>query len=395
MSNISSNISDDEIINFFFNKMGDAGIKPRERFTPNMDGKTHRFAVEGDNRHERSGAYFCHSDYRGVSFGVMDFHQHGEMQKFSINPKRDFTPEERREYLKQNNISGSNTSGIRGLSQTRQSTHQSHQTKTDHEELKRQEAEKAERQRKAQEQAMKTAFAEYMNGSDDWQQHPYYRGRFTGKGFTFLYHGQFDTAYLNRGTTANPDYDYSRIIRYTPKLCIRTLEGGICRKGGLLLPMVNVETWNFQSLILIPEKPDGNGKFQKFNYTGTSITGSAFMFLPDTFIMRKTPTHIFVCEGFCTALAVMIDTDGVYPVFSCGTCHNLKPVCSVLRTRYKDSKIIIIADNDKNGVGEKAARDCIALGVANGFRMPATAGYDWYDEICSRNRTPDERRTTR
>ena len=229
---------------------------------------------------------------------------------------------------------------------------------------------------------MKNALNEYMNGSDNWQQHPYYESRFTDKGFIFTDNGQFSIGYLNNGTADNPDYDYTRIIRYTPKLCENN--GAICRKGELLIPMINISTWEFQSLIHIPPTPDDKGKFQKPYYKGTSPTGSAFALLPDRFFLGVSK-NILVAEGFATAIAVMADTGSEYPVFSVGTCNNIKPVCTALRKRYPTSKIIIIADNDKNGTGEKHAKECRDCGIANGIRIPAVIGYDWYDVLANRN----------
>ena len=357
--------TESNILEQFWDRMRQSEIKPRDSFTPIADGQTHRFAVDGDRGSEKSGAYYLHIDSSWPNFGFMDYHKHGEMQKFKYQPternKAEFLEQKRQEQTPQ------------GQERERERQRQENERRKEQEQI---------RQKEKQETAIKNALNEYMNGSDNWQQHPYYKGRFTDKGFIFTDNGQFSTRYLNHGTAENPDYDYTKIIRYTPKLCEHN--GAICRKGELLIPMINIETWEFQSLIHIPPKPDDKGKFQKPYYKGTSPTGSVFALLPDSFFLGVSK-NILVAEGFATAIAVMADTGSEYPVFSCGTCNNLKPVCTALRKRYPTSKIIIIADNDKNGTGEKCAKECRDCGVAHAVRIPAVIGYDWYDVLVNRN----------
>jgi len=52
--------------------------------------------------------------------------------------------------------------------------------------------------------------------------------------------------------------------------------------------------------------------------------------------------------------------------------------------RYPTSRIIIFADNDKNGTGEQKARECITANVANGGRVPVKIGFDWYNVMFER-----------
>ena len=74
----------------FFATLEALAIRPRGDFRPQMDGRLHRFSTEDDRGGEKSGAYFVHAD--GLpNWGVMDFRQHGEMQKFKLD--RDRLPE--------------------------------------------------------------------------------------------------------------------------------------------------------------------------------------------------------------------------------------------------------------------------------------------------------------
>ena len=83
-------VSENIIIQEFFNFMSSVGITPKYNFEPILDGRTHRFATDEDRGNSKSGAYYIHAD-GFINFGAMDFHRHSEMQKGSIS--RDYFPE--------------------------------------------------------------------------------------------------------------------------------------------------------------------------------------------------------------------------------------------------------------------------------------------------------------
>ena len=364
---MNNGISEALITAQFFNSMYTCGIKPRGTFTPIMDGETHRFAVEGEKvtKNSGSGAYFIHPD-DCPNWGVMDFHIHSEMQKF----KFDFSvlsADERREYLKENHKSN----GIRTITEIQCKTCNSYNP------CKKQE--KANANKEIQQAALRMAVKEYLHADlFGTFQHPYLRSRFTCKGINIEHSSVFNSFDVQ----SNDEPENYRPTQRMPIAISRgRVHGGLCKNGELIIPMLNISSGTLQSLIHIPTTPNQEGKFLKLNYTGLSIQGAAHWLIPK---FSENAGCLFVCEGFCTALAILIDTKEKYPVFSCGTCHNLFHVCKALRSKYPDKKIIIVADNDANNAGKNAAEKCKAEGFANGIRMPEITGHDWYDKMITK-----------
>lgn len=360
------NISEALITNQFFNSMNTCGIRPRENFTPNMDGKTHRFAVEHDKAGAKSGAYFIHAD-DCPTWGIMDFHIHSSMQTFSFDLSA-IDADTRLEYLKQNNISN-----VQGISGTRTIS------ETQHKEIERKKQEKADANKEIQQAALRMALREYLYADlFGVFQHPYLRSRFSDKGI----HIEKSTAF-NSFDVQTPDEpeNYRPTQRMPIAISRGRVMGGLCKEGELIVPMLNVISGELQSLIHIPVTPNQEGKFLKLYYTGLTTTGAAHLLFPK---FSEYADTVFCCEGICTALAVLIDTQEKYPVFSAGGCNNLYHACKALRTKYPDKKIIIIADNDANNAGINAANKCKAEGLANGIRMPEISGHDWYDRLITR-----------
>ncbi len=205
-------------------------------------------------------------------------------------------------------------------------------------------------------------------------QHPYLRSRFTDKGI----HIEKSTAFNSWDVqTDDEPKNYHPTQRFPIAISRGRVSNGLCKDGELLIPMINVVSGKIQSIIHVPVKPDKEKGFRKLNYKNTSIIGAAHVLRPK---FSELANCLFVCEGFCTALALMIDLQEKYTVYSVGTCHNLIHVCRGLRKRYPGKKIILVADNDENGAGKKAADECRNTGLADGIRMPETTGFDWYDE---------------
>ena len=205
--------------------------------------------------------------------------------------------------------------------------------------------------------------------------HPYLRSRFIDKGI----HIEKSTAFNSFDVKTSHEPDNYRPVQRMPIAISRgRVNGGLCKPGELIIPMLNISSGNIQSLIHIPANPNSEGKFSKLNYTGLSIQGAAHILRPK---FSELADCLFVCEGICTALALLIDTQEKFMIFSAGTCHNLIHVCRGLRIRYPGKKIILVADNDENGAGKKAADECRNAGLADGIRMPEITGQDWYDKF--------------
>jgi putative DNA primase/helicase len=106
---------------------------------------------------------------------------------------------------------------------------------------------------------------------------------------------------------------------------------------------------------------DGEGN-KKFLY-GQQTKGASF-------VMDAKGVPIF-CEGYATALsirAVMQAMKVRYTLYVCFSAGNLKDVARGIEGG------IVVADNDPNGVGEKAARD-----AQKPYWLSDTAGEDFND----------------
>ena len=87
-----------------------------------------------------------------------------------------------------------------------------------------------------------------------------------------------------------------------------------------------------------------------------------------------------ICEGFATGASLQREFNRrTIVAFDAG---NLLPVAQNIRQIHPDAKIIICADNDVSGVGQKAAFKASAAVHAQ-VLIPYTPGNDWNDELIS------------
>ena len=363
MSDFLHGVSPERAIAQFTDFIHAAGIKPKHSLSIIPDGSLHRFPVEGDKGGETSGAYCLHLD--GCPGGFVQDWKRGIKETWQY----DFDAEERREY---------------GRSQHDPEERAKYEAAR--REAERAKAQELKLQEEKQQQARAMALAEWNAGTGILEaggiEGGYLDSRFgASTGIYFPDRGQFSVRYAQYQQAGEIYYDYTRIIYYPLKVCTGTITGGICKRGELVVPFVNVITGNFQSLQRISATPDSEGKFTKRFYPGLSPKGAAHWLIPEH---SENAEAVFVVEGICTALAVMIDTGGGFPVFSTGSCGNLAPVCEGLRTRDSKRKIIIIADNDEAGIS--AAMKCKNTGLADGIRMPETTGFDWFDDLLMRRK---------
>ena len=348
------NFSEDRVISQFSDFIHSSQFRPKSRLTINADGQIHRFQLQNDNSGEKSGAYCLHLEGYCPAGFVQDW-----KRGVKATWKYDFSDEEKREYGREINNAES-----RAEIEAKRREHE------------RRKAEGQKLQIEKQQAALRLALREYLY-ADLFGAflHPYIRTRFTDKGI----HIEHSTVFNSWDVQTNDEPENYRPVQRMPIAISRgRVNGGLCRNGELIVPLLNVVTGVFQSLIRIPPTRNSKGSFDKRYYTGLSPTGAAHVLRPK---FSENAGCLFVAEGICTALALLIDTQEKFMIFSAGTCHNLIHVCRGLRIRYPGKKIIIVADNDENGAGKKAADECRNAGLADGIRMPEITGQDWYDKF--------------
>jgi len=88
---------------------------------------------------------------------------------------------------------------------------------------------------------------------------------------------------------------------------------------------------------------------------------------------------IVICEGWATGCSIHEATG--LPVVVAGDAGNLLPVAEAIRRRFLRATIIIGADNDGNGVGQRGAKEA-ARSVGARVVTPPRAGFDFNDLAC-------------
>ena len=83
------------------------------------------------------------------------------------------------------------------------------------------------------------------------------------------------------------------------------------------------------------------------------------------------PNKLFLAEGYATAASIHEATE--VPTVVAFNAKNLVVVATALREEYPETEIIIVADNDESGVGEKAAKEA-AKATSSEVVMPPTVG---------------------
>lgn len=147
----------------------------------------------------------------------------------------------------------------------------------------------------------------------------------------------------------------------------------------LVIPLRNIEG---KLLSLQWIYADGAKKF----YYGAPLEGAFFGIALDR--LNNENNILLLAEGYATAAKVHQLTG--LPVVAAMTCGNLESVAKAIKGKYKDAKIVVMADNDKKTELEKRinpgldkARELVKKGLAVGVAAPefenATDGTDWDD----------------
>jgi putative DNA primase/helicase len=150
-----------------------------------------------------------------------------------------------------------------------------------------------------------------------------------------------------------------------PYLTRKGISGGPCRVDGdvLMVPMtIGGVVVNVQRIY-----PDGSKKF----IFGGRAKGAALRINGE-----GDSGQICVCEGYATGATISAATG--YPVIVAFSAANLVDVAVEIRRRYPRIGIIICADNDKSGVGERYAK-LAAVRCGGVVRMPPGVGTDFND----------------
>lgn len=131
-------------------------------------------------------------------------------------------------------------------------------------------------------------------------------------------------------------------------------------KGMLVIPIYSSISGDIQSIQYITS--DGSKIFAK----GASIANGCITINKPNFTCNDEEKTIIIAEGYSTACSVYMfmkkvktkeELDNVL-VISCFNCNNIDSVVRNLRHTYgRFVEIIIYADNDKSGIGEKKARE--------------------------------------
>lgn len=134
-------------------------------------------------------------------------------------------------------------------------------------------------------------------------------------------------------------------------------------EGKMIIPVYDVygKLWSLQYIFRIINK-NGKEEFIKQFMQGGRRKGCFFV-IGDI----EKSDQLFICEGYATGATIYECTDT--PVVVAFDTSGLKPVAEIIKTKYKDKKIIICADNDQyheDGVNpgvEKATEAAKTIGA--------------------------------
>ncbi|RJT55867.1 primase-helicase zinc-binding domain-containing protein [Rahnella variigena] len=157
---------------------------------------------------------------------------------------------------------------------------------------------------------------------------------------------------------------------------VLTLHGSGLRVGGvdfaagdLIIPLYDL-SGNLVNTQLI------NVSGEKRMLAGGQVTGSAHHF------EGSDNTVIWMAEGYATGLTIHALTgETVYVALS---ANNFPHLAECLREKYPDTLLLMAADNDENGTGQKKAKEAANL-VSGKVTLPLVAG-DWNDVFMQEGR---------
>lgn len=159
--------------------------------------------------------------------------------------------------------------------------------------------------------------------------------------------------------------------------------------NSMLIPLRDVEE-DFKGFICLQE----NEKYKKRNYKYKEIIG-AFALLGEI----NPDGEFYAGEGIATVQTAWEATQRKIPAICCGGWHNIMPVVVAIKSKYPNSKPIILIDCDEGGNGMKAALMVAQTFPDATFRNPSFESFpnprkekltDFNDIISKCNQSLDE-----
>lgn len=166
------------------------------------------------------------------------------------------------------------------------------------------------------------------------------------------------TQIWDNAASASPDHPYLQ------RKGIQPHNARVTGDGRLVVPMFS-EHGQLSSLQYI------NSDGKKLNHTGGE-TKAKFWRIGSTELSNK----IYLAEGYATAATIYEEMHAA--CFISYGSSNFVNVAPILQDQYPDHQLIIVADNDESGTGQRYAEKCAELyGVR--YVMPPTLGHDAND----------------
>ena len=118
-------------------------------------------------------------------------------------------------------------------------------------------------------------------------------------------------------------------------------------------------------------KDKETGKFNKRFKQGGQQSKSFHPFKAIT----ESNNPILLCEGVATGATIYEALERQYNVYCVGSCHNFNPVYNTVKAVYSDKSILLLCDNDSNGLSKNKAIDC----NPNSYILPDFTNIDGYN----------------
>lgn len=374
---IDITIPDELIDSQFFATLDKLNIHPDEDLRPlDASGNIVRFAVDGDRRGEKSGAYYLYAD--GLpNWGVMVYGVHERMvqDKFRFDRMsrreqdilRAANPQARREPPHRPDIRRELPAESRTVSREPSAVSREPAAAVSREPS-------AVSRMRAAHSSLQLALARYREGltGPTVDTHPFIRRRFTEHGVILPEISGFDL------------WGTDRLAKNAPRKDRQS--------GNLLFPLVHIATGTFTGLQWYGTRRNDAGHWAKGFFAGTMPKGSSFCISP----IGAREGLVYVVEGIATGLALLAliwrQRQEAVTVHCALSAANIRHVCAALRCT--GDFIIIAADNDEataaktgKNVGVQAAEDTKNAGLADRVEVPAFVSpeapqnVDWYDVL--------------